>query len=226
LIEWMTCVRRSCVGESRPPRPLARLIPAQVDSMTPNTVNALLKDAEEPHRTWCALTSAERESAANAASRCQLRALTRSPDGSSRAAETDWQVARRAGSRPPSPTAASGLGRRAHEHPECARQRARQLDQIIGLNTRDRDESMEPSQATLGRWRNLPARLEVWILWWRDVTLSACGRHISRAVAQTKMKAERRGMRRSRSAPSVPARLLAAQTALARTPTRRLTFDV
>ena len=202
-----------------------------VDRMTANTVNALLKTLEEPPPdVVLLLTSAEPENLLpTLLSRCQLLALhPLSPDEIVPALRDRWQVA----TGEAADLAALANGRlgwavRAHDHPELREERARQLDQITSLTRATRDERLRLA-GTLATDGDTARRvLEVWILWWRDVTLSACGATHLTSSGTARDEAERQGhvLGQERAQAFLRA-LLAAQTALDQNANPRLTFDV
>ncbi len=128
-------------------------------------------------------------------SRCQLIPLRPLPvEEVSQALREHWGMA------PAEADALAGLanGRlgwavRAHEHPEAQAERERLLERIISLVGAPVDERMRIA-ATLGA-DNAAARvaLQLWITWWRDVTLAANGARGLSSSNVARREAERTG---------------------------------
>ena len=202
-----------------------------VDRMTANTVNALLKTLEEPPLgVVLLLTSAEPENLLpTLLSRCQLVTLQPlSPDTIVHALQDRWHIAPGEAA----DLAALANGRlgwavRAHERPELRDERARHLQQITTLTGAPRDERLRAAGTLVPDGDTARRVLDVWILWWRDVTLAACGAthltHTGYAGDEAARQGRALGLDRAQSFLHA---LLAAQAALDQNANPRLTFDV
>jgi DNA polymerase-3 subunit delta' len=149
------------------------------ERMTPNTVNALLKTLEEPPPgVALLLTSAEPDNLLpTLLSRCQLVPLQALTAGEIAAAlEEHWGVAA-AEARELAALANGRLGWavRAHEQPELSEARHRQLDTIMELPSATRDERLRRAAELSTDGESARSALDIWTLWWRDVTLAANG---------------------------------------------------
>lgn len=202
-----------------------------VDRMTANTVNALLKTLEEPPPgVVLLLTSAEPENLLpTLLSRCQLLTLQPlPPDTIVHALQERWHVAHDEAVE----LAALANGRlgwavRAHEHPEVREERARHLQQLTTLTRATRDERLRAAGTLATDGETARRVLELWILWWRDVTLAACGAtHLTNSgTAGDEAMRQGRALGQERAQTFLRA-LLAAQAALDQNANPRLTFDV
>ncbi|WIG61324.1 MAG: DNA polymerase III delta prime subunit [Ktedonobacterales bacterium] len=206
------------------------IIPA-AEAMTPNTVNALLKTLEEPPPgVVLMLTSAEPETLLpTLISRCQsvpLQPLS--------AAEVTRALIERWGM---DATAAHELavlanGRigwavRAMEHPEMREERRQQLAQMLTLTAASRDERIRAAAALAADGDTARRALELWTLWWRDVTLAACGATHLTSEGAPRAEAERQGRALGpQRAEAFLRALLAAKVALDTNANPRLTFEV
>ena len=201
------------------------------ERMTASTTNALLKTLEEPPpQVVMLLTSAEPETLLpTLLSRCQPVPLQ--PLATTEVAEalsTRWNVA---------PTEAHTLaalahGRmgwavRAHEQPELREQRARLLDQLVALSGLGRVERLKAAGELARDGDTARSALELWTLWWRDVTLTATGATHLTSEGHAQREAERLGgaLGPERTQAFLRA-LVAAQAALDQNANPRLTFDV
>jgi DNA polymerase-3 subunit delta' len=68
-----------------------------------------------------------------------------------------------------------GWAVRAHEQPELLEARRRQLDILVALASAARDERLRRAAELSTDGETARRALELWILWWRDVTLAAHG---------------------------------------------------
>ena len=199
--------------------------------MTASTTNALLKTLEEPPaQVVLLLTSTEPETLLpTLLSRCQPVPLQ--PLATAEVAEAlsaRWGVA---------PTEAHALaalahGRlgwavRAHQQPELRERRARLLDDIVGLAGRGRAERLKAAGELARDGEAAREALEIWTLWWRDVTLAATGATHLTSEGHGRREAERLGhaLGPERTQAFLCA-LVAAQAALEQNANPRLTFDV
>jgi DNA polymerase-3 subunit delta' len=202
-----------------------------IERMTPEAANALLKTLEEPPPgVVLLLTSAEPEALlATILSRCQQVAMQPiAPDELADALVSGWQV---------SPTEARELaalanGRlgwaiRALEHPELREQRAEQLGQLASLTTASRDARLRQAGTLASDVESARRTLELWMLWWRDVVLAACGATNLATTGEARDRAERQGraLGEARARAFMHA-LLTAQAALDANANPRLTLEV
>ena len=199
--------------------------------MTVNTTNALLKTLEEPPpQVVVLLTSAEPEALLpTVISRCQPVSLQ--PLANAELAEAlsaHWGVAEAEAHG----LAALAHGRlgwavRAHEQPELRERRARLLDDLVGLAAQGRAERLKAAGQLAGDAESARAALELWTLWWRDVTLAASGASHLTSEGHARREAERQGRALGlERAQAFLRALVAAQAALDQNANPRLTFDV
>jgi DNA polymerase-3 subunit delta' len=81
----------------------------------------------------------------------------------------------------------------AAQRPELARERSELLGRLIAFTGAPRDERLRAAGTLAGDTDAARAVVELWLLWWRDVTLAACGaRHLASAGA-ARAEAERQG---------------------------------
>ena len=202
-----------------------------VELMTANTVNALLKTLEEPPPgVVLLLTSGEPENLLpTLLSRCQVVPLQPlSPGEVAAALEAGWNAA------PAEALALAALanGRlgwavRALEQPELREERARHLEQLVGLAAATRDARLKAAAGLATDGETARRVLELWTLWWRDVTLAACGAAYLTSTGSARREAERQGRALGCARADVFLRkLLEAQTALDANANPRLTLEV
>ncbi len=203
----------------------------EVERMTANTVNALLKTIEEPPEgVVLLLTSAEPENLLpTLLSRCQLVTLhALSPGEVEQALVQRWQVDG-AEARELAELANGRLGWavRAHEHPDLREQRRQHLAQIVALSGASRDERLRQAATFATDGDTARHVLDLWTLWWRDVTLAACGASHLVSAGDARVEAERQGraLGQERTRRFLSA-LLDARAALDQNANARLTFDV
>jgi len=202
-----------------------------VERMTPNTLNALLKTLEEPPAgVVLLLTSTDPESLLpTLISRCQLLSLH--PLAQS---EIERLLIERHQVAPAEAQALAALAQgrpgwavRAHEHPELREERKQLLGQIIGLPRASRDERLRMA-GVLAKDGDMARRaLDEWTLWWRDVLLAAAGADHLISDGEARREAERlgRAIGRPRAEAFLHA-LLAARELLDQNVNARLAFDV
>jgi DNA polymerase-3 subunit delta' len=201
------------------------------ERMTPEAANALLKTLEEPpENVVLLLTSAEPETLlATIRSRCQpLPMQPLSPEEIASALETRWAL-------PPAQArelAVLANGRlgwavRAAEHPELREQRADQLAHLAALTTASRDARLRQAAALGSDVDSARNTLELWMLWWRDVVLVACGATNLATTGDARAQAERQGraLGEERARAFMQA-LLTAQVNLDANANPRLTLEV
>lgn len=199
--------------------------------MTPAAVNALLKTLEEPPEgVVLLLTSAEPENLLpTMLSRCQIIPL----QGIASTALVEALTERMGISREDATQLAGlangrlGWALRTAEHPELREERERRLEQVIGLTSATKDARLRAAGALGSDVESARATLEVWIWWWRDVTLAACGAAHLTSRGDARRAAERVGKQIGQARADAFLRaLLAARAALDQNASPRLTFDV
>ncbi|HEU5440305.1 MAG TPA: DNA polymerase III subunit delta' [Ktedonobacterales bacterium] len=202
-----------------------------VEQMNASSVNALLKTLEEPPpQVVLLLTSAEPETLLpTLLSRCQVLALHPLA-----LAEVESALVERWGVAPAEARELSALanGRlgwavRAHERPALREERTRLLDELAGLTLAGRAERLKAAGTLASDTESARTALALWMLWWRDVTLAACGATHLLGAGAARREAERQGRLLSPDLAHAFLRaLLAAQAALDQNANPRLTFDV
>ena len=203
----------------------------QAELMTASTTNALLKTLEEPPpQVVLLLTSAEPEALLpTLISRCQPVPLQ--PLANAEVAEA---LSTRWGAAPAEAHALAALahGRlgwavRAHEQPELRERRAKLLEDLVGLAAAGRAERLKAAGQLASDGDAARAALELWTLWWRDVTLAANGATHLTSEGHARREAERQGRALgSERAQAFLRALVAAQAALDQNANPRLMFDV
>ncbi len=202
-----------------------------VESMTPATVNALLKTLEEPPPgVIFLLTSADAEHVLpTVLSRCQIIALRAFTAHEIAAAlQRRWGVGADE-ARALSAVANGRLGWavRAHEQPQLREAQAEQLERIIRLTSAPRDERIRAAGALAADADSARQALELWMQWWRDVTLAANGAAHLASEGEARRNAERLGHALGpEQARAFLQALLAAQEALDQNANPRLTLEV
>ncbi|HEX6122344.1 MAG TPA: DNA polymerase III subunit delta', partial [Ktedonobacterales bacterium] len=202
-----------------------------IERMTPNAANALLKTLEEPPPgVVLLLTSAEPEALlATILSRCQPIAMQPiALEELAAALVSGWQVAPAEAHE----LAALANGRlgwaiRALEQPELREQRAEQLRQLAGLTTASRDQRLRQAGTLASDVESARRTLELWMLWWRDVVLAACGASTLATTGEARERAARQGRALGEErARAFMHSLLTAQAALDANANPRLTLEV
>ena len=201
------------------------------EHMTPSTVNALLKTLEEPPEgVVLLLTSAEPENLLpTLLSRCQLLPLHGVVHDDIVKTLIERQNLDHTQAKGLADLANGRLGwaLRAAEQPELREERARLLEQIIGLAPASRDARIRAAATLASDAETARRALEVWILWWRDVTLAACGATHLASAGPARRDAESQGHAiGQRQADAFLRALLNARVALDQNANPRLTFDV
>ncbi|HET9110579.1 MAG TPA: DNA polymerase III subunit delta' [Ktedonobacterales bacterium] len=159
--------------------------------------NALLKTLEEPPPGVIILLLATEPDALlpTILSRCQLIALRPAPpEQISAALRERWGVAPEAAER----LAGLANGRlgwavRALERPDDQTERERALERIVALVAAPPDERMRIAGELGSDNAAARATLDLWIGWWRDVTLVANGAHALLSAGIARREAERIG---------------------------------
>jgi DNA polymerase-3 subunit delta' len=206
------------------------IIPA-IERMTPNAANALLKTLEEPPPgVVLLLTSAEPDALLpTILSRCQPIAMQPiAPDELAAALVSGWQIAPAEAQE----LAALANGRlgwaiRALEQPELRERRAEQLRLLASLTTARRDQRLRQAGTLASDVESARRALELWMLWWRDVVLAACGAHTLATTGEARERAARQGRALGEErARAFMQSLLTAQAALDTNANPRLTLEV
>lgn len=202
-----------------------------VEYMTANTVNALLKTLEEPPEgVVLLLTSAEPDNLLpTLLSRCQMVALRPLPAEVIATALRDrWDVpAEEARALAALANGRLGWAVAAHEHPELREERAEQLTRITSLTAATRDERIKAAGTFAADGDTARRILELWTFWWRDVVLAACGATHLASTDAARREAERQGhaLACDRAQTFLRA-LIEAQAALDANANPRLTLEV
>ena len=173
------------------------VIVPEVERIQEATTNTLLKMLEEPPEGVIFLLLAVDADTVlpTILSRCQLVALRPlSFEEISQALRERWGVAPEAAAR----LAGLASGRlgwavRAHEQPEEQAERERLLERIVALVSAPTDERLRSVAAIGSDNASARAALNVWIGWWRDVTLAANGAHALTSVGAARGEAARVG---------------------------------
>ena len=202
----------------------------EIERMVPAGANALLKTLEEPAPgVVLLLTSSEPEALLpTVLSRCQIvPMLPLTPDEIVRALTERWRVSA-ADARALAALANGRLGwaARAAENPDLREQRVRELEEIASLAAAPRDERLRRAGAFGTDVESARRVLELWTLWWRDVTLAAGGASHLATSGDLRKRAERLGARLGlERAQAFMRALLAAQLALEANANPRLTLE-
>jgi DNA polymerase-3 subunit delta' len=169
----------------------------EIERMAAASANALLKTLEEPpERVVLLLTSSEPEALLpTVVSRCQL-VPTQPPT----AAEIRRALVERWGVEPEHADELNALAQgrigwaiEAAQRPELAQARSDLLGRLIALTTASRDERLRAAGALAANIDAAREAAELWLFWWRDVVLAACGaRHLA-AAGDVRAEAERQG---------------------------------
>lgn len=161
------------------------------------SVNTLLKTLEEPPPsvTLILIATEPSEVLPTVISRCQLTPFPPiAPGAIARALRERWSASEAEAARLAGLACGSlGWAVRAHQDPEEAKEREEALKQIASLPSRPADERMRMA-AALGS-DNASARraLDLWTVWWRDVTLAASGAARLLTSGEPRAAAERVG---------------------------------
>lgn len=202
----------------------------EMGRVQPATANTLLKTLEEPPPGVVLILAANETSEVlpTILSRCQVVPFPPSaPEAIALALRERWGVG------PAEAERLAGLanGRlgwavRAHENPEAARAREETLGRIAGMAGRPLDERMRTAAALGPDNASARATLELWALWWRDVTLAASGAQRLLTTGEPRRIAERVGQNVGpERARLFLERLLAAQATLDVNANPRLTME-
>ena len=202
-----------------------------VERMTPNTVNALLKTLEEPpDRVVLLLTSAEPENLLpTLLSRCQLVPMRPlAMDVIADALTTRWSVpVERAHTLAGLASGRLGWAVRAHDDPDLASARAEHLNKLLACTYAGRDERLAAAARFGADAEAARSAIELWMFWWRDVVLAAHGavHLLSDGAARDEAAAQGQAIGPQRAERFLRA-LIEAQSALDQNANPRLTLDV
>ncbi len=196
----------------------------------PHATNALLKTLEEPPPGVVILlaTASPENMLTTVISRCQRIPMQPiAPNEIAQALERQW------GAAPAEAQALAALanGRpgwavAARQHPERLAQRAELLAQLVGLTAATRDERIKRAATLASDTETARQSLDLWMLWWRDVTLAANGAQARATTGEARNQAERQGRALGPSrAQAFMQELLSAQVALEQAGNPRLTFE-
>jgi DNA polymerase-3 subunit delta' len=169
----------------------------EVERMAAAAANALLKTLEEPpERVVLLLTCSEPETLLpTVVSRCQLvPTQPPTPDEIRKALVEQWNV---------EPQRAEQLAALSHGHigwaidaaqrPEIERARSESLARLISLTGASRDERLRAAAMLASDTDAARVVVELWLVWWRDVVLAACGAQRLSSAGEARAEAERQG---------------------------------
>jgi DNA polymerase-3 subunit delta' len=162
-----------------------------------SAANTILKTLEEPppRVTLILIANEPGEVLPTILSRCQHVSLSPvAPDIIARALRERWHVEAAEAER----LAGLANGRlgwavRAHEKPDEAKAREETLARIAEMVTKPVDERMRIAASLGSDNANARATLDLWALWWRDVTLAANGAQRLLTTGEPRRVAERVG---------------------------------
>jgi DNA polymerase III subunit delta' len=169
----------------------------EIERMAAASANALLKTLEEPpERVALLLTSSEPEALLpTVVSRCQL-VPTQPPtaDEIHQALIEHWSVdSDRASELTALAQGRIGWAIEAALRPEIAQKRSELLTRLIALTGATRDERLRAAGTLTTDTDAAREVVELWLFWWRDVVLGACGaRHLA-SVGDVRQQAEQQG---------------------------------
>jgi DNA polymerase-3 subunit delta' len=196
----------------------------------PAAPNIMLKTLEEPPPgVVIILTCIEMDGLLSTIiSRCQVIPMQPiAPEEIVVALEQQWDVAPAEAQK----LAALASGRlgwavEAHKHPERSEARADLLAEIVGLTGATRDERIKRAGTLASDGETARQTLDLWMLWWRDVTLAANGAQARATTGDVRAQAERQGrVLGPVRAQAFMHALLAAQAALDQNGAPRLTME-
>jgi DNA polymerase-3 subunit delta' len=203
----------------------------RAERMTPNTVNALLKTLEEPPpNAVIVLTTVEPDSLLpTVLSRCQLLPLRPLP-----AKQVSTALCERWRASPDDASALAALARgrigwavRALAEPALREAQEEAQNLLASLTSAPRDQRLRAVATLAPDAEAARDSLADWLLWWRDVTLAACGTPHLSSTGALRAEAERQGRLLGRERAEAFLRtLLAALAAFDANANPRLTFDV
>jgi DNA polymerase III subunit delta' len=169
----------------------------EIERMPAASANALLKTLEEPpERVVLLLTCSEPEALLpTVVSRCQL-VPTQPPT----AEEIRQGLIERWSVEPERATELTALAQgrigwaiAAAQGPELAQARAESLARLVSLTGASRDERLRAAGTLASDTDAAREVVELWLFWWRDVVLSACGARGLASALEARAEAERQG---------------------------------
>lgn len=169
----------------------------EIERMAAASANALLKTLEEPpERVVLLLTCSEPEALLpTVVSRCQ-HVPTQPPtaDEIRQALVERWGI---------EPARADQLTALAHgrigwaidaaQNPEIERARCETLARIVSLTGASRDERLRAAGTLASDTDAAREVVDLWLFWWRDVVLAACGARGLASAGEARTEAERQG---------------------------------
>jgi DNA polymerase-3 subunit delta' len=192
-------VREVIHSASRSPSigPWRIFIIPETERMAAASANALLKTLEEPpERVVLLLTSSEPDALLpTVISRCQL-VPTPPPtaDEIHQALMERWDVEPdRAEELTALAQGRIGWAIEAAQRPEMAQERSELLRRLIALTSAARDERLRAAGTLATDTDAARAVVELWLFWWRDVVLAACGAHGLVLAGEARVEAEQQG---------------------------------
>jgi DNA polymerase-3 subunit delta' len=170
---------------------------SEIERMAAASANALLKTLEEPpERVVLLLTCSEPEAPLpTVISRCQL-VPTQPPtlDEIRQALVERWDI---------EPQRAEQLAALSHgrigwaldaaRHPEIEHARSESLARLVSLTGASRDERLRAAGTLASDTDAARDVVELWLYWWRDVVLAACGAQGQASAGEARAEAERQG---------------------------------
>jgi DNA polymerase III subunit delta' len=81
----------------------------------------------------------------------------------------------------------------AAQHPDIERARSESLAQVIALTGASRDERLRAASALASDTDAARDLVDLWLFWWRDVVLAACGARGLASAGEARTEAERQG---------------------------------
>jgi DNA polymerase-3 subunit delta' len=169
----------------------------EIERMAAASANALLKTLEEPpERVVLLLTCSEPEALLpTVVSRCQL-VPTQPPslDEIRHALVERWNIEPQRAEQ----LAALSHGRigwavEAAQHPDIERARSESLARLVSLTGASRDERLRAAGTLASDTDAAREAVELWLFWWRDVVLAACGARGLASAGEARAEAERQG---------------------------------
>ncbi len=169
----------------------------ELERMAAASANALLKTLEEPpERVVLLLTCSELETLLpTVVSRCQV-VPTQPPtaDEIQKALVERWDVALgRAEELTALAQGRIGWAIDAAQHPEIERARSETLARLISLTGAPREERLSAASALASDTEAARQLVELWLFWWRDVVLAACGARSLASAGEARAAAQRQG---------------------------------
>jgi len=169
----------------------------EIERMAAASANALLKTLEEPpERVVLLLTCSEPEALLpTVVSRCQIvPTQPPTPTEIRQALVERWST---------EPQRAAQLAALSHGrigwaidaalHPDIEHARSTSLARLVSLTSASRDERLHAAGALASDTDAAREVVELWLFWWRDLVLAACGARGLSSVGEARAEAERQG---------------------------------